>query len=100
MRLRVTAGSITAVSVSLEWNAVTPVTGYMLQYRPAAQPSWSDARSLTTSTTMQSPQGLESSTAYVARVIILNNCSQQVTPEVPFTTLGKCVWDTEGGDWA
>ena len=100
VRLHVTTGSITAVSVSLVWDAVTPITGYMLQYRPVAQPSWSDARSLSTSTTMQSPQGLESSTAYLARVIILNNCSQQVTPEVTFTTLGECGRGTGGGVWA
>ena len=31
-------------------------------------------------------QGLEANTQYIVRVIILNNCTQQVTPEVTLNT--------------
>ena len=79
--------NLTAISVRLQWSAVVPVTNYIVEYRPSTQPSWSDARRLPpTITTTSQLQGLEAEEEYVARVIILNNCDQQVTPEVTFTT--------------
>ena len=78
---------LTAISVLLEWDAVVPVTDYIVEYRTSAQPSWSDARRLPpTTSTMSQLQGLEANTQYIVRVIILNNCTLQVTPEMTLTT--------------
>ena len=78
---------LTAISVLLEWDAVVPVTNYVVEYRTSAQPSWSDAHRLpSTTSTMSQLQGLEANTQYIVRVIILNNCTQQVTPELTFNT--------------
>ena len=86
---------LTAISVQLDWDAVVPVTNYIVEYRPSAQPSWSDARRLPpTTSTMSQLQGLEANTQYIVRVIILNNCDQQVTPELTFTTGCESLHDT------
>ena len=81
-------GYIVGISLpAIEWDAVVPVTNYIVEYRTSAQPSWSDARRLpSTISTMSQLQGLEANTQYIVRVIILNNCTQQVTPEVTLTT--------------
>ena len=85
---------LTAISVQLDWDAVVPVTNYIVEYRPSTQPSWSDASRLITTSTMSQLQGLEANTQYIVRVIILNNCDQQVTPKLTFTTGCELLHDT------
>ena len=87
--LTLTVDEVTAISVQLMWTAVSPVTEYRVEYRLMSE-TWSDARNTTTERTSTNVQGLTPNTGYVVRVIVLNNCTQQVSMEQSFNTRGGC----------
>ena len=89
--LTLTVDQITTTSVQFMWTAVSPVTVYRVEYHLMSE-TWSDARIITTGGTSTNVQGLTPNTGYVVRVIVLNNCTQQVSREQSFNTRGESAY--------
>ena len=91
--------NVTATSADLEWKPPTtdggaPITGYLIESRPATRSTWSKVANVDAGTTRYSPRDLREGTDYLFRVSAINEEGQGLPlettePVTPQRKIGK-----------